>query len=683
MFLREERVPLLISLLVSLMIISSTFFPFGLSDPSLEELEIEFIDPEEGDTWTGSSEQDITWKINTTLELSEIEVSLEYVYNGSGPHLIKRYDQGELTEQKTNYTWDVPEIDSDDVYLIIRAEGGGIKRWEMISISIDSTPPQFLFVQPEEGGFILTDDPIEVTFDQMINTTHFDENFTLYGPDGEIDGDISEVSNDNFTVVFQPAIELEPGEDYYFELSGNITDTSQPGNILEIDKEVNFSVKKGAPEVFVSSDIDEEIRIGNNTEIEWDIDQEELLPGSISISYSLDGGETWINISEGLEDEETYTWEVPKEPFVEYPVRGVVLNVSCKNIHGFTGYGHSSSFIIYENKEPVVEVERPYEGLVLVEGQRTEIKWDAVDDVPLPERPITISVSTDGGDSWTVISHDVRNTGVFDWEVDIVSESTIINVSCTDADGATSWSHSGEFTIMEENPLQMSIEPVLDIYHPRDRITIEWDSTPMVEDLQGINVYFSDDGESWNLQDEVEADKSFTEISLPFAMSSKCRIMVEVIDETGPLYSVKSEDFEVIPLIEKVELTRLGGTMMIHLSFNSWVSRGRMEETLTLYQGEDIVDLERNNIYAMSGSDIVIMLEELDKGDYSLRFNSTGSSLDFTDHEIYTFEITDPGTEDYVTYWPVLLLVPITVFILFIYKRKLEYSDKRSKRKFT
>ncbi len=233
----------------------------------------------------------------------------------------------------------------------------------------------------------------------MINTTHFDENFTLYGPDGEIDGDISEVSNDNFTVAFQPAIELEPGDDYYFELSGNITDTSQPDNLLEIDKEVNFSVKKGAPEVFVSSDI------------------------------------------------------IPKEPFVEYPVRGVVLNVSCKNIHGFTGYGHSSSFTIYENKEPVVEVGRPYEGLVLVEGQRTEIKWDAVDDVPLPERPITISVSTDSGDSWTVINHDVRNTGVFDWEVDIVSESAIIKVSCTDADGATSWSNSGEFTIMEENPL--------------------------------------------------------------------------------------------------------------------------------------------------------------------------------------------------------------------------------------
>ncbi len=87
----------------------------------------------------------------------------------------------------------------------------------------------------------------------------------------------------------------------------------------------------------------------------------------------------------------------------------------------------------------------------------------------------------------------------------------------------------------------------------------------MVEDLQGINVYFSDDGGSWNLRDEVEADKSFTEISLPFAMSYECHIMVEVIDETGPLYSVKSDDFEVIPLIEKVELTRLGSTMMIHL----------------------------------------------------------------------------------------------------------------------
>ncbi len=34
-------------------------------------------------------------------------------------------------------------MDSDDVYLIIRAEGGGIKRWEMVFYRFDSPSVPF------------------------------------------------------------------------------------------------------------------------------------------------------------------------------------------------------------------------------------------------------------------------------------------------------------------------------------------------------------------------------------------------------------------------------------------------------------------------------------------------------------------------------------------------------------
>ncbi len=678
---QEKSLPL-ITIFITILIISSFLFPGVQSVYSSEELEIEIINPLKKDIWTGSSEQNISWELYTNLEPSEIEITLEYVYEGSGPYLIKTYEQGELSKLSMNYTWEVPEIDSDEVNIIIRAEGRDMKRWQMVTFSIASTPPQFLFSSPGRDGFVLSDNPIRVTFDKEIDIGYFKDNFTIFGPQGKIVGTASQSSNDNSTIEFDPFLKLEPGDDYYFELSGNIKDTSDPGNYLEINKRVDFSVKEGRPQVDVSIPIQDDIRIGNSTEINWDTDQEDLASEPIDISYSLDQGYTWITIVEGLEDTDTFEWDIPKEPFVNYPVNGVIVNVSVENAYGFTGHGHSSIFTIYKNLKPTVEIDRPYEGLVLVEGQETEIWWNATDDIDLPNNPITISISTDGGYSWRVISHDVKNDGVYTWNIDMVAESAVINISCTDANGATSWTHSDEFTILEENPIELTIEPVMEIYHPRDRITIEWGSTPIVEDLQVMNIYFSDDGESWRLEDEVEADRTSKMFSIPFAMSSRCQIKVEIVDGTGPLYSVVSERFEVIPLLQTAQLRKMGDSVMIHLSFSSWVSRGGMEQTLTLFRDGERIGLEKDDVYAMSAADIVIILDELDLGEYSLRLNSTNSSLEFSEHEIYTFEITDRVKDNYVTYWPILLLIPIPAFLLLIYKKKLGYSNRGSKRKF-
>lgn len=683
MFRGKEKTTTFVPLLVSMIILSSLIIPGVWSDNNTtsDHLKIEIHNPNQGDSWTGSSEQNISWALNTSLDPSEIRLTIEYVYNGSGPYLIKRYEKGELSELSSNHTWSVPEINCDDVGLIIRAEGNGYKRWKMVTITIDSTAPEYLHSYPEDGGSLLSDGSIRITFSEKIDLFDFDENFTLSGPLGEIDGFISQTSNENFTVQFIPVQELEPGEDYYFELSGTIKDMSEPGNPLEIDKRVDFSVKRRPPTVEVYTNIDDQIRIGNTTEINWTVDQTELSDDPITISYSLDGGTTWINIARDIENTESFTWEVNKEPFVNYPISGVTVNVSSENEDGVIGYGHSSGFTIYENIKPYVEIERPYEGLVLVQGQETEIQWNATDDITLPEEPITISVSVDGGSSWRVISHDVKNDGIFDWIVDTRAEEAIINISCTDKDGATSWAHSGMFTILEKNPLEVSISPVQDLYHPRDKLTVEWISPPLVEDHQQMNIYFSDEGENWRLEDEVEPGELSTEISLPFAMSSNCKVMVEVVDETGPIYSVESEKFEVIPSVQDINLMKLGESTKIHLSFGSWVSRGLMEDCLILYRNEEKVDIASNEIYAMTGSDIVILKDDLPGGEYELILNSSDSHVDFSDKTIYTFEISEREVEDYITYWPVLMLIPITAFLLYIYKIKLYSSDKRTKRR--
>lgn len=682
MFLcRKEKEPLISLFLVFILILSSFTLLADVSQSATNtELRVDLNRPDEGDIWTGGSQQNISWTLNTTLELSEIEVVLEYVFDGEGPYLIERYEVGELTNYSTNYTWTVPEIDSDEVYVIIRAEVGGHRRWEMVSIEIDSTVPEFLSSSPSDGGLLLSDSSIEMTFSSEIDLDDFRNNFTLYGPSSIVDGTVfGRTVNDNFTVEFDPVEKLEPSTEYYFELSGSVNDTSYPGNSLEIDLKVNFTVKRGPPQVEVWTSVEDDIRIGNTTEIGWTVDQNELINEPIDISYTVDDGNTWINIASGLENTESYVWEVPKEPVVDYPVSSVIVNVSCENEYGFIGYGYSRSFTIYENLEPVVEIERPYEGLVLVEGQETEILWNATDDVPLPDDPITISISTDGGNSWRVISYDVKNDGVYHWTIDTSAENAVINVSCTDSDGSTTWAHSAGFTILEENPLELSLDPDKKTYHTREQINIEWVSPPMVDDYQHMRVSFSDDGESWNLMTKVEPGENTASIRFPFAMSSQCRMMLEVVDDTGTIYSVTSEEFEVFPEIQDVTLSELGDSTMIHISFGSYVSRGLIESCLYLYKDGEKIEVSRNEIFAMSGSDIVFIKDGLAEGEYTIELNSSSSNVEFDERIIYQFEIGEREERGYVTYWPTLLLIPLIAFLLYTYKIKLNSSTSKSK----
>ncbi len=636
-------------------------------------LDIELDSPIEGDVWTGGSEQNITFTLNTTLDLSEIEVTMEYVFEGEGPFVIERYEKGDLTNYSTNHTWIVPEIDSDEVYFIIRAEGNGYRKWEMVSIVIDSTPPEFLYSEPEDGGVLLSDSSIQIVFSEEICLEDFRKNFTLYKEEIEIQGSVSGNSeNDNYSVEFSTLGELTPSPDYYFELSGTINDTSDPGNSFDIDIRIDFTVKRGPPIVDVSTAIEHQIRVGNTTDINWTIDQDGLAEEPIDISYSLDGGSTWTTIASGIDDEGTYHWEVLKEPFIEYPVTNVIVNVSCENEYGFIGYGHSSSFTIYENLKPHVEIERPYEGLVLVKGQETEIRWNATDDVSLPEEPITISLSIDGGDSWRVLSYDLKNTGIYVWTIDDYAERAIINVSCTDSDGATTWAHSPEFTILDENPLDLALDPVKETYYTREQITIDWTAPPMVEDYQLMRVSFSNDGDSWSIMTEVEPGEESATIRFPFAMSYNSRIMLEVVDETGVIYSVKSEEFEVFPEVRDIIHTSMGESTFVHISFGSYVSRGMMEDCLFLYKNGEKIDISRNEIYAMSGSDIILLKEDLPEGYYTLELNSSDSNVEFNDRIIFTFEVGEREEKGYVTYWPIFLLVPVVAFILFTYKRKIK-----------
>ena len=70
----------------------------------------------------------------------------------------------------------------------------------------------------------------------------------------------------------------------------------------------------------------------------------------------------------------------------------------------------------YEFQGPSISVLSPNGGESLSAGENFTITWKTSDEVLLYSKPITIKYSADGGSSWTLITKEVENTGIYTWE---------------------------------------------------------------------------------------------------------------------------------------------------------------------------------------------------------------------------------------------------------------------------
>ncbi|MGM0510476.1 MAG: Ig-like domain-containing protein, partial [Thermoplasmatota archaeon] len=584
---------------------------------------------------------------------------------------------GEINNYTWNYTWTVPEIHSDDVSVIVNAQGLGHKAWDIVDIEIDSKAPEIVNNTPEEGETITTDSYIEVKFDEPVNIEDLENNFTLYQGDNEIPGSVNGIDGMR-TMRFLPDESFTRQLSYNYQLKGGVRDLSDPGNILNADMTVEFTTVEGPPEVTVEGpEMDVEYRIGNTTYINWTVGDGDLAQNPIDISYSLDGGESWITIKNNTSNSGSYLWKIPKKAMVNYPVDNVKVNVSCTNQDGFTGYGYSVPFTIFENRLPEVEIFRPYEGMQVVRGQKYTISWEAKDELELPRRPIVISLSTDGGASWKVIAQNVRNEGSYSWTVEGKTGNATLNVTCIDSNQDPGWAHSPVFKILRENPLNLSLNPDNESFYSRDFVNLTWDAPPLIEGEQRAVINFTGDGENWRIMEEITDDRNYSVIRLPFETSSDCKFKLTIYDSDGVLYKIDSKEFEVFPKIVDHDISYLGDYFMILIEFDGYVSLGRMERALTIYKDGEPMDISRDNIYQKTSSTLIYLSPRLPEGKYRVEFNSSDiGNRDFEDKTVFTFE--EEGTEGkIVTYWPMLFLIPLALIMFYLYRGKGEKSTRK------
>lgn len=665
-------------LMIILLMVLPIIYPGPASASMDQDLSVYFHVPEGGESWTGGSRQTIKWNLTfpSHISPSDITIRLDYLYDGRGPYSI-----AQLTGQTTNHTWTTPKLDYEEVMLMIRAESGTLRAFDIIYINIDSSPAVLTSHHPKDGDIIPSTDRVKLTFDQPVNTSDVLANFTLFQGTTQLNGFFqSVISEQNYSLVFHPFSTLEAGDDYRWSLQGGIKDTSQPGNMILVDISVEFTVEEGPPEVSVHSPISGySIKTGETLEITWSVSDGNLDDEPVNISYSADRGNSWINIAKNIDNTGLYNWEVQRAPLVKYPLHDVQVRVSVRSISGHEGYGYSDLFSIYDNYPPEIEVIRPYRDSYLVKGHTYNIIWEATDDNPLPHRPITISISTDGGESWRVIAQSIRNTGEHSWRVEgIPAGEAMINISVTDSHGAVSWARTPTFIVLSESPLRLNMYPVKDFYHSREMVEISWNMPPVYSRTQRLRLLYSIDGESWIVFRDLDTEDNSTTLPMPFEMSSSFRFRIELYDWEEILFYNDSDEFEVFPEILSTNLEHIDDFTFITIRFDGYVSLRSMQQSFTLYRDNKKIDMPQERVYSLHSSIIVFIVNDLEPGDYRVVLNSDEVvNRDFSPVDVTSFTIEGDGTPGEL--WALLLLIPLAVVMIYMYRGKGKIPKKVEK----
>ncbi len=660
--------------MVLLILMLSVICPTICTVQGQGEFLVSFNNPSGGESWTGGHMNNITWNLSVPAHVdpTDVDITLEYVYDGKGPYPI-----AQLTGDTTNYTWIPPFINSRNVWLIIKAERAELRSFDLITMTVDSSPPVLKDYFPGQGDTIPSTAGIELLFDQEVKVDDISANFTFYHGPFVVEGSFqAKMIGANYSVSFHPVVRLVPGTDYRWTLEGGVRDVSYPGNVLILDHDIEFRVEEGPPEITVISPVKDTVaRVGELLEIRWVTEEAVLDDNPVNISYSANGGLTWINIVRGIPDTGIYEWSVQKAPLLTYPIMNAMIMVSCRSISGYEDHAYSNTFKIYENFPPEVTVIRPYTGSYLVKNHNYNILWTAEDDEPLPNRPITISVTWDDGETWKVIAQSIRNTGSYNWYVEgIPAGTTIINVSCTDSQGAMSWAHSPAFTVLAQNPLSLKVSPGNHSFNSRDRVNISWEVPAWVPGTQKFRLLYSADGVNWVNYRELDPKANFTIVHVPYEISSDFRFRLEMYDWEEILFYADSREFEVFPEILGVDVEYVDDFTFVTIRFNGYVSLWHMQHAFTLYRNGVKVEVTRNDIYSSHSSIIVFIGHDLEPGVYSVELNSEGvENRDFTTRDLTSFTIPYGSRREY---WIMLLLIPLAVVLLYMYRGKGKEAKK-------
>lgn len=394
-----------------------------LMGPDTTPPAVEVKAPNGGETWYTGNEYIISW---TAADWSGVDfIDLYYSLDGGDSYTV--IAEGEPNDE--THSWSVPEIHSDSALIRIVA-------YDPNSLWDEDTSDGFFHLLPDTVGPAVT-----------IVAPNGGETFYI-GNDHEITWIATDDNGvDSISVLYS----LNKGKDYTPVATGEPNDSTLtwtvPDNpstkamikIEAYDTRENMDCAESAATFTIAADTEapEVVMVSPNggefwpagtpQTIEW-VAADNTTVDSVSVLYSVDGGEEFTLISAGESNDSAFVWVVPAE-FSENAVVKVIAYDRFMNAGDDVSNGAFA--IVPDTTGPSVSVGSPNGGETWGVGSLSVITWTA--DDPAGVDSVSIIYSVDGGDTYHLISSGEANDSSFLWEVpDAPSDSALIRVIAYD-----------------------------------------------------------------------------------------------------------------------------------------------------------------------------------------------------------------------------------------------------------
>jgi hypothetical protein len=232
----------------------------------------------------------------------------------------------------------------------------------------------------------------------------------------------------------------------------------------------------------------------------------------VDLSYSVDGGNSWISIVQGLKDDGVCSWTVPDTASTSALVKVEVYDAAGnKGVATSAGYFTivRSATVPQDTTMPSVMLTSLTGGQTVTGADSANITWNASDNVGVVRVDLYYSIDSRNY-AWTQIAQGLPNTGFYHWSIPYTYSSTSkVKVVAYDAAGNSNTSMSRTvFNIVRgATPASDSTAPSVTLSYPNggelwrvgETKTIGWQASDN-RAVTRVNLYYSvDGGSTWNI----------------------------------------------------------------------------------------------------------------------------------------------------------------------------------------
>lgn len=346
-------------------------------------------------------------------------------------------------------------------------------------------------------------------------------------PNGRIQFNYGDGNQDISPWDTAPTIGISNGDGNHYRLSYYNGFTA----LNAVQSEIYVPIAPTVPDIMITAPNGGEVwRSGSTKTITW---ESEAVAGDVAVDYTVNNGDTWINVVSQIANSGSYDWTVATANSTNCRVR-------VKETDGSPADTSDEVFTI--EPEPAISLTYPNGGQTLQAGYTCYIQWQGAANV----ENIKLEYTTNGGETWNLITDSTANDGEHQWLVpNTISPACKIRVGSADWDPGTMDSSDNYFSIVANQ------DPALWITSPNGRefflyqqsVNITWDSMGSIEAVKLD--YTTNNGESWTNIVSITANDGNYTWTVPSTPSDVCRVRVaglnnepsDVSDETFTIMS--------------------------------------------------------------------------------------------------------------------------------------------------